>query len=175
VPSLFRGLVGERFDSLPPVLRAIHEPGGPRDHSGSCHVERGTGLASRLAGALANLPPAGDAVPIRVRISPHGVGERWERDFGGRAFGSSLRAAGGLLEERMGAAVFSFRLAAIDGRIDWSLAGARLFGVPLPRAFWPRMAARESLEAGRYCFDVRVELPLAGPLVHYRGTLDAAS
>jgi len=49
---------------------------------------------------------------------------------------------------------------------------ARALGVPLPARWFAGVAARESEADGRYCFDVRAALPLAGLLVHYRGWLD---
>jgi hypothetical protein len=47
----------------------------------------------------------------------------------------------------------------------------RCCGLPLPRALWPAIEASESQDDGRFCFDVRIALPLVGRLVHYRGWL----
>ena len=43
--------------------------------------------------------------------------------------------------------------------------------LPMPLALAPLMSAREYEEEGRFRFDVRLALPLLGPLVHYRGWL----
>lgn len=173
--SLFRRLIGDRFEALPIQLRAIHDGAALRTYAGQCRVERGTGFLSRVCGAIASLPPAADAVPIRVSIESHPRGETWNRDFGGKTMRSTMRGRGGLLEERLGPTVFRFALIAESDAIDWRLAGVRSLGIPLPLAWFDKVRARESVEGNRYHFDVRVELPVAGLLVHYHGTLDVGT
>lgn len=173
--SLFRRLIGEKFEGLAPPLRAIHGGEGLRTYAGLCRIDRGRGLISRLCGAVASLPAAGDAVPLRVSIESDGRGETWIRDFDGRKMRSTLRGRGGLLEERLGPTVFLFALSARGDAIDWRLMGVRSLGIALPLAWFDKVSASESLEGGRYRFDVRAELPLAGLLVHYRGTLDVGA
>jgi hypothetical protein len=175
VSSLFRRIIGERFDALPRGLRAIHEGELPRSFSGTCRVDRGSGWLSRLCGSLARLPPAADSVPVRVSIRAFEGGERWDRDFGGCAMRSELRERAGELEERVGAAVLRFALEPGPGSIRWRLTGARALGIPLPLAWFRGVQAIESMEQGRYRFDVRAEFLPAGLLVHYRGSLDAES
>ena len=173
--SLFRRLIGDRFEALPIQLRAVHDGTALRTYAGRCRVERGTSLLSRLCGAISSLPPAADAVPIRVSIEPHGRGETWHRDFGGRTMRSTLEERGGLLEERLGPTVFRYALIAGSEAIDWRLVGIRSFGIPLPLAWFEKVSARESLDGSLYRFDVRAELPVAGLLVHYQGTLDVGA
>jgi hypothetical protein len=175
VTSLFRRLLGDRFDALPEPLRAVHEGATARVFSGQCRVERGTSLLSRLCGAVASLPPAADAVPIEITIESSSGGETWKRKFGSVTMRSTMKARGGLLEERLGPTVFRFSLIPASDAIDWQLVGVRSLGIPLPLAWFDQVSARESLEAGRYCFDVRAALPVAGLLVHYRGTLGGNS
>jgi hypothetical protein len=43
--------------------------------------------------------------------------------------------------------------------------------LPLPESWFSRVSAREWAEGDRYHFDVQAALPVAGPLVHYRGWL----
>jgi hypothetical protein len=50
--------------------------------------------------------------------------------------------------------------------------GVRSLGIPLPLAWFDKVSARESVEGGRYRFDVRAEMPVVGLLVRYAGTLD---
>jgi hypothetical protein len=174
VSSLFRRLIGEKFEALPAPLRTIHD-GASRTYAGQCRVERGSGLLSRFCGAVASLPPAGEAVPIRVTIESGAPGEIWIRDFDGRKMRSTLKERGGLLEERLGPTAFRFALSADDGAIDWRVVAVRSLGIPLPLAWFRKVSARESVEANLYRFDVRAELPVAGLLVHYRGTLDVGA
>ena len=170
---LFRRVIGPAFEALPPQIRAIHDGGNARTYSGRCEVVRGTGLLSRLCAAVASLPPAGESVPLRVSITPDARGETWERSFDGRPMRSALRERGGLLEERLGPTVLRFALEAGPEAIEWKLVEVHSFGVPLPLAWFDKVRARESLDGALYRFEVRAELPVAGLLVHYRGTLDA--
>jgi Domain of unknown function (DUF4166) len=172
VTSLFRRLIGDKFDELPLQLRAIHGGAALRTYAGHCRIDRGGSFISRLCGAVSSLPAAGDAVPLRVSIESDARGETWIRDFAGRKMRSTLRGRDGLLEERMGPTVFRFALDAHGDAIEWNLVGVRSLGIPLPLAWFDKVSARESIEGDRYRFDVRAELPLAGLLVRYRGTLD---
>jgi hypothetical protein len=175
VTSLFRRLIGERFDALPNQLRVVHDGAATRVFNGHCRVERGTSLLSRFCGAVASLPSAGESVPLEVRIESSGLGETWSRDFGGSTMRSTMKERGGFLEERMGPTTFRFALVAEGETIEWRLAGVRSLGIPLPLAWFDGVRAKESLEGNLYCFDVRAELPVAGLLVHYRGTLRAGT
>jgi Domain of unknown function (DUF4166) len=167
-PRLIRG-----FDDLPAAVRAAHGEADETRLAGSCDVERGAGILARAFAAAASLPRAGRDVALRVVISRDARGEEWTREFAGRAMRSSLRAHENLLEESLGPVRFRFALRAHDGAIEWRVAAVRVLGVPLPVSWFSGVAARESAVDGRYCFDVRAAMPLAGLIVHYRGLLDA--
>jgi hypothetical protein len=171
---VFRALVGDSFEALPPAVRAIHDSSGERTFTGRCDVYRGASLASRVIAAALRLPRAGRDVPLRVTIRRHPPYETWTRDFAGRRLRSVLRARRGLLEERMGATTFTFALRVHDRGIRWELMGVRALGFSLPLAWFRGVRAGEGVEEGRYRFDVRAELPVAGLLVHYHGLLDTA-
>jgi len=167
---LFRRLIGGAFDTLPQRVRAIHE--APCVLRGQCDIRRGGGILSRLCGALAGMPPAGDRVPTVVSITRDGEGEIWRRDFGGRGFTSRLCECDGDLKERLGPTTFRFRLVADSEAIRWDVVGVRVLGIPLPLWAMSGILAREAIVEGRYCFDVSAALPLVGLVVHYRGLLD---
>ena len=169
---LFRGLLGsDAFDALPPTLRSLHLCRGQAEYRGEVEVVRGSGLLSRFCGWATRLPPAGTG-PITVEILADDLGEHWTRHVAGHAMRSRLWAADGLLNERLGLVDFGFRLEGGHGGITWTVVRVRAFGVlPLPVAGFSQVCARESEEAGRYRFEVVAALPLAGPLVHYRGWL----
>jgi hypothetical protein len=144
-----------------------------RTFAGHAEVLRGGGILSRICGMVAGFPPASPRVPVRVVITSSDGIERWRRDFGGKGFSSTLWAAGGELQERLGPTVFRYRLlSSAPDEIRWDLVGARVLGLPLPRGLWPAILARESVDAdGLYRFDVRAEMPVVGLLVQYRGSL----
>jgi hypothetical protein len=170
---LFRELLGSSFEALPQPLKAVHSgEAATTTWSGRCAVVRGTGILSRICGAIASLPPAGEGVPLQVAIDRGRDGETWTRSFDGHRLRSRIRARDGFLEERMGPTVFRFALEPTADAIDWRLVGVRSFGLPLPVSWFDKVSARESVDGALYRFDVRAELPVAGLLVHYRGTLD---
>jgi hypothetical protein len=117
------------------------------------------------------LPPAGQG-SIEVEIAADAEGESWARHVGGHVMRSRLRARNGVLHERLGLVTFAFRLDAHDAAIEWKVVHVRALGLPLPARWFDGVAAREGESDGRYTFDVRAALPLAGLLVRYRGWLD---
>jgi hypothetical protein len=174
--TLFRELIGPGFAALPPPVRRVHEDRATTLLAGRGRVERGTGWLSMLFAIATSLPAAGEDVPVRVAITRDATGgETWSREFGGHAMVSRLRARGGLLEERLGAATFRFRLVADGGRIDWRLVAVRALGIPVPLAFFSGVRAAESIDGERYRFDVEARLPVVGLLVRYGGTLAPAA
>lgn len=169
--TLFARLLGGAFDTLAPRVRALHLREGTQRYRGEVEVERGRGWLAALCVRATRLPPAGRG-PIEVEIVADAIGERWTRRIGGHAMRSRLWSADGLLCERLGLVTFGFALAARDGAIEWRVVRVHALGLPLPARWFGAVAARESDEGGRYRFDVRAALPLAGPLLRYRGWLD---
>ncbi len=178
--ALFRRLLGaETFDALPAPLRILHLRSGTARWHGEVEVTRGRSLLSRFCAWVTRLPPAGTG-PIEVEIIANDGRardgrEQWTRHVAGHAMRSRLRAVDGLLDERLGLVDFRFRLTSVDRDIVWTVAGVRVLGLlPLPVAWFSQVRARESADGERYRFEVVAALPLAGPLVHYRGWLEVA-
>jgi len=170
---LFPTLLGTGFEDLPPRVRALHLREGVQRLSGEVEVVRGTRWLSRVCAWATRLPPAGSA-PITVEIVAAPGHERWTRHVAGHAMPSRLWASEGLLCEKLGLVTFAFRLCAEDGAIAWRVERVRVFGLPLPAAWFDGVAARESERDGRYHFEVAAMLPVAGLLVGYRGWLHVA-
>lgn len=174
VPNpLFRQLLGAGcFSALPESLRRLHAQSGKALWHGEVEVTCGHSLLARLCAWATRLPPAGNG-SIAVEIIAENGRERWTRLISGHAMRSRLRACEGLLVERLGLVDFHFRLESLDRDIVWTVVGVRVFGLlPLPASWFSQVHARESDDGGRYRFEVQAALPLAGPLVHYRGWLD---
>jgi hypothetical protein len=171
VTPLFERLLGSAFDTLAPCVRKLHRDVGTRRYAGEVDVERGGHPLARLCARATRLPPAGCG-PIEVEIVADAAGERWSRHVGAHVMRSRLRERDGLLHERLGAVTFVFRLRARDGAIEWTVVRVRALGLPLPARWFAAVGAREADDDGRYTFDVRAALPVAGLLVRYRGWLD---
>jgi hypothetical protein len=168
---LFPSLLGARFEALPLPIRVLHLREGRQVLLGEVEVGRGTGWLSRLCAWSTRLPPAGRG-PIAVEIVAMQDSERWTRRIAGHAMTSRLWASDGLLCERLGLVRFGFRLDVEGAALTWRVVRASVLGLPLPATWFAGVSARESMREGRYAFDVDARMPLAGPLVRYRGMLD---
>jgi hypothetical protein len=170
-PPLYARAMGPAFERLPPALRAMHDVCGDAGAAGEGMVERGRGWPARLIGAIMRFPPAG-RYPVHVAFAETDGVERWTRDFGGHLFASELSAGGDGVAERFGPIRFAFALPSNDKGLAMELRRWSLFHIPLPLFLAPRIAAREwQEENGRFGFDVRVSMPLVGPIVRYAGWL----
>jgi len=170
--TLFARLLADKFDLLPPRVRALHARETTHTYAGRADVERSAGLLARLMGAATRLPARKADQALHVTIEPTAHDERWTRKFADHAMPSRLWDAGGLLRERLGLATFGFRLDVENGKLTWRVASVHALGIALPARLFQGVLAREFEQDGRYRFDVRAELPLVGLLVHYRGWLD---
>jgi hypothetical protein len=182
-PSLYRRVFGADYEAMPAVWRALHDSGAST-WQGRCTCEPAETRLGRVISWLCQFPAAASESPISVEFEMRGAGEVWTRRVGGRVMRSrqyiGARGARGSVVEQFGALAFDLGFAMVGGRIDLVLTGARLLGIPLPRACWPRIKASERAEGDRFQFDVEIGLPLVGRLVRYRGWLtdrgsDAAS
>ncbi len=173
---LFARALGPAFDRLPPVVRRFHDVTARHEWRGEAEVLRGTGLLARLIAAAMGFPPAG-RVPLTLVLERAGegesAGESWTRDFGGHVLRSRLSPAGqGRVTERFGPSAVLLEPRVADGGLDLPSPGARLLGIPVPRLLAPVSESIEREADGRFLFDVKGTVPLAGLVVHYRGWLE---
>ena len=173
-PSLYRRALGARYAQQSLAGQVLHDA-GPSRWNGRCTVDGPATALARVLSWLFRLPSAAVDVPICVEFSREPLGEVWTRRIGGRAMRSrqyiGLRKPRVWIVEQFGAFAFDLELRVADGRLKLLMRGMRCCGLPLPRLLWPCIEAGEWEEDGRFRFDVRIGLPLAGRLVHYRGWL----
>lgn len=169
---LYRRVLGDRFDAMPPEVRALHDVSSPSTWRGEADVERGASKIARLIGWIARLPPTSRALPLEVTFTPDGRGEQWRRSFGRHVFPTHQSAGDGVILERIGPATVALQPTAGPDGLALSLVAMRVLGVPVPRPMLPLVATRETEHGGRYHFEVEAVLPLAGLLVRYRGWLE---
>jgi hypothetical protein len=172
--SLYRRALGDAYLLLSPAGQALHDAGTSR-WTGICSVEGGSTAAARFVARLFRLPSAAKGAPITVDFVAGSDGEQWTRRIGTRAMRSHQYIASGKpsgwIAERFGIFTFDLEVAVARGELKLLMRGMRCCGLPLPGALWPRIAAREWEEGGRFHFDVEIALPLTGRLVHYTGWL----
>jgi Domain of unknown function (DUF4166) len=173
---LYRRVLGEAWDRLPPPLRAMHDVRKVLVAEGAATVERGSGLLARLVGWIMGFPPAGQDIPVRVTFRADAEREIWQRTFGVSAFASVQEPGRGRFErlvcERFGPICFGLALVVEeDDRLRLVLRGWSFAGLPLPAAWAPRTRAFEFADNGRFHFHVEIGHPLMGLIVRYRGWL----
>ncbi len=167
---LYKRVMGDKFDMLPPAVRKLHLLGGNDGASGTATVTRGGNPLARLVGWIMRFPSAGEHA-LHVSFTERDGTEHWTRDFSGSRFTSHLSEKDGKLTERFGPLRFYFELPSSVGGLEMVMRRWTAFGVPLPLALGPKSAAREWQDCDDFCFDVPIALPLIGLVVHYRGKL----
>ena len=132
-------------------------------------ITRGRGFLRGLIAWAGGLPPAGAAVPMRLRIVAEGEGERWIREFGTHRLESVQRAWNGLMVESFGAITLGFRLVIEGDALRLVPARAWVLGIPWPLWLAPHGTGIEIGQTDGCSIVARAELPLLGLLVQYEG------
>jgi hypothetical protein len=174
--ALFPALLGQSWHALPAPVRRMHGE-APRVRAvGVAEVDGAMHLPARLLRRLLGLPGPGQAQALELLIERQPDHEIWTRRFARGLMRSRLTRGphGGRLHERLGPLMLQFDLHCVGGAIDWQLRGARLLGLPLPRAWFGSVLSRSGAQEGRYAFHIDTRLPLLGQLVAYRGWLELA-
>ena len=141
-------------------------------------IVHGRNWCARLLARVLRMPRAGEGVATELIVTRDEGGERWLRTFADQRLNSrQYLVAGGTIAERFGVIEFRFRREESGGTTSYRQVGVSVvvgpLRVPLPRLCSPVVTAREDAAGPRSRHvDVRVELPLVGPLLAYDGTID---
>ena len=95
--SLFRRVLGDAFETLPPQVRAIQSVDGRETWRGVATITRGTHFLVPLFAAATQLPSSRESVRTSVEFVATDAGEEWLRDFGGARMHSRYREWNGRL------------------------------------------------------------------------------
>lgn len=173
--GLFKLLLGNAFERLPPSLQAAHQAGEQTTLSGKATVQRGSGLLVRGIAALFGFPKAAQGVDVRVHMQRHGVTEEWTRTFGTQCFSSTLSPGSGkwqwLLVEKFGPFRFQLALVLSHEKLHWVVRSGTLWGINLPQFLLPGGDSYEYEAQGRFHFHVDIRHPLVGLIAAYDGWL----
>ena len=179
---LYQRVLGTAWDVLALQIRQLHDVRsvhGVNAFRGLCNVQRGRNPLARLMAHLMGFPGAGDGQPLDVTLRAEGAGERWTRSTSGRSFSSVQQAGRGaaqwLVRERFGAAFVDMALLAQGDNLRYIVRRWGLFGIALPLWMGPRSNALETVQDGKFNFDVEIRHPLAGLIVRYAGWLEPAN
>jgi saccharopine dehydrogenase-like NADP-dependent oxidoreductase len=176
---LFRRLLGNACDALPPVIRQAHEVHGVLVLEGKADVASPDHVLGILIARLFRLPRSGSDMPVRVEMRSEDDGsETWTRIYPGVTMRSNLRNADSAthqVTEVLGPLSIRLQWNASERDLQLRTIGARMFGCPLPNFLRPRSHASETVgDDGQFHFDVPIALPLIGAIVHYKGSLKPA-
>lgn len=174
-PSLYRRVLGARYDVMPEALRVLHDMNNG-EAAGRAEIDGAATALGRIVAKLFGFPASGSDVPVVVRFTSRNGRETWRRDFAGHRF-KSIQHMGsgrwaGLLVERFGPVAFAMQVPVSSAGLDLKIVAGRCLGVPMPRFLIPVIAAGERVDdQGRFRFDVQIGLRVIGRLVRYRGWL----
>lgn len=169
--SLYRRVLGQEFDILPPALRNLHDLTQTFTFEGEAEIIAGSNIFSKAIALFTGLPTTSRHGQVKVRIEIDGDGEIWHRDFSGHQFHSRLCIRKNTLTERLGPHDIDFQLLTDATQLVMKPIRWKTCGIPLPRWLWPRITARENECDGRFQFEVSSSFPLIGQVIGYRGWL----
>lgn len=177
--SIYQRKLGAKFDQLPERLREFHSLDGPKHWRGKSSISGGRGFILKFVRALFGFPAPTDYIHVDVKIT-NGINdgvafERWQRVFGDKPFHSVLSLEkNGMFIERFGILQFEIGLSTNKRGIEMPVVDWKVGAIPLPLFLAPKSETLEFQDdQGRFCFDVKVTLPIIGVLMHYQGWLIA--
>jgi Domain of unknown function (DUF4166) len=168
-PSLYRRILGPRFEALPGVLRRFHDSATGGRARGTFQVERGRGFLRNAIASLLGFPRAGVDVPVILEVSVEGDRERWRRRFPGETVVSVQWERDQLLFERFGMNSFSCNLMIKGDELLYEFRRAWLAGIPLPSWASPRIEGVVKCEEDGWRVVTGVFAPVLGKILHYEG------
>lgn len=172
---IYKQVLSSRFDTLPPLVKALHGIDGPRRWVGHADVVRGRSWAARAICKVLSFPVNATRIPVQVDFSPQGGKETWKRTFGRQTFVSVQSPGKGrnvhLMMERFGPITVALALVIEEDRLHFVPRRWQLLGVPMPPSMLPGGRSFETERNGQFVFDIEIKVPLIGPIVAYSGEL----
>lgn len=177
--SLYEMLLGESWSNVASSIQSAHPRELPIERSGSFDITHGRSFLTRVLARWSKLPPAGRAVPTRLRVERKGIHEIWRRSFGSFSLESTQHVpCAGTLVERFGRIEFRFKVQARDGGIHFHQTRAAICvgrcRFLVPACLGPRVDAQEmpGETKNQTRARVTVRLPIVGLLIDYQGKID---
>jgi hypothetical protein len=169
-------VLGGDFARLPLQVRTAHS-GETLFLTGRANADVGSGWVSALIRGMFGFPRPGRDMPVTIAFATDASGrDTWRRDFDGRRYSSKMQPGSGrhagLLVERQQLFTWVFRLTADSDRLILELVSSAILGIPQPRWLAPRCFAFETGTDGKFTFDITIDLPVFGRLIHYWGAMN---
>jgi Domain of unknown function (DUF4166) len=170
--SLYRRILGDKFDALPEVLKRFHSASGTSDARGTFRVKRGSGYLRNLVATVVGMPRAGENVPVQLEVVAQEDCEIWLRHFPGQTLKSVQWARGHLLIEGFGFGSFSSTLELRGSRVVYVFGRAWFLGVPVPRGLAPFVDGYVDAGERGWLVVVHIFVPFLGEILHYEGWVE---
>jgi hypothetical protein len=173
---LYRAVMGQAYEALPPAVQQIHGDTKARSWEGFASVKRGQGPLSRLVGRMFGFPEECAQIAVKVQFDPISGGEKWTRRFGEEIFRSTQTIGTGrnthLLVERFGPVSVGLALIVEDEKLFLIPRRWSILGLPMPKFLLPSGSSFEAQVDGKFQFDVEIAAPFVGLIVAYKGVLE---
>jgi hypothetical protein len=171
--TLYRSILGKRFDSLDAAIQQFHSLQGARRLSGRCSLRGPDSMAGRIICTLMRLPCASDDVDFCFDLEANASEQTWTRRFPRKTMRTRLRSgAAGFLDEHIGPTRLRFSLQARQGQLSMHLETIRMLGIRWPTRWFTDVWAVEHGVGDRFHFDVGARFRGLGLLIGYSGHLD---
>ena len=174
----FERILSHKFNDLQDFIRALHSPEKPTVWTGRVQAEGPSNILGRIAGMFAGVRVKTGETEATVTITPTEKGEVWERNFGGRKFKSRLVAGTGkneyLMMEHFGPLKFAMALVMRNDRLHFIPRRWFFLGLPMPQFLLPGGETYETVQDGKFHFNVDLRVPLIGRVAKYEGWLEKA-
>ena len=161
--------MGDDFNKLPYLVRLSHT--GSKKLCGNISVKRGGRLAHVICSVF-GFPVENPETQLVVECSHFNDGMEWVRYFDGFKMSSNFISEGHYLVERLGPLSMRFKAVANGATLEYQFSRTKLFGIPLPSIFSPKIIAYEQEIDGRYKFFVSVNMFIVGLVLSYGGDLE---
>jgi len=168
VLNILSNHMGDDFNRLSPLLRLAHT--GTTTLEGSVSVKRGGKIANIICKVF-RFPSENPETHLIVECSHFSDRMEWVRYFDGFKMSSNFITDSHYLVERLGPLAMNFKAVANGGKLEYQFARTKLFGIPLPSIFSPKIIAYEQEVDGKYQFFVSVNMFMVGFVLSYGGDL----
>ena len=161
--------MGDNFKKLSPLLQLAHT--GTKRLEGIVSVKRG-GVLANLICSIFSFPKENSNTRLIVECSHLKDKMVWVRYFDGFKMSSTFITNNHYLVEQLGPLAMNFKAINTIGSLEYQFAQTKLFGIPLPLIFSPKIVAHEQEVNGKYKFFVEVNMFIVGFVLSYGGELE---
>lgn len=171
--SLYKSLLGEKYNCLPHALQSVHNLSQQetKSYQGFYTAIVGNNVIARCIARLMSLPQSGESLPLRVEFQQKGHSEHWHRYFNHQLFSSIQYQKGNLLYEKVSLMTLAFQIESTSKGLSLQLQQLYLLKLPILQLCQLNVTGEEWEDNGYFHFNVKVKAPMIGLIIQYHGFL----